>query len=105
MPELTILATTQIKWIVTLIAIDVFLGIISAILKKEFRLGKLASFMVKPVLGYVFGFTILDSVAQALPSLALVVQAALVLIILALVGSILNNLGRLGLALPDYLKK
>lgn len=105
MPELTFLATAQLKWIATLIAVDVVLGIIAAVLKKDFHLGKVANFMVKPVLGYVFGYTILDSVAQTLPSLALVVQAAFILIILALVGSILNNLGRLGLSLPDWLKK
>lgn len=105
MPELTILAAPQLKWIVTLIAIDVVLGVISAILKKDFRLGKVANFMVKPVLGYVFGFSILDSLAEVLPSLAPIVQGAFVLIILALIGSILNNLGRFGLTIPDYLKK
>lgn len=105
MPELTLLVTTQIKLVVALIAIDVVLGIISAASKKEFRLGKIAGFMVKPVLGYVFGLTVLDSVAKALPSLTMVVQAAFVLIVLALVGSILNNLGKLGLALPNWLKK
>jgi len=37
--------------------------------------------------------------------LEIVVQVAYVLIILALVGSILNNLGKMGLPLPTYLKK
>ena len=97
--------TTQIQWILILVAIDVVLGIIAALLKKDFRLGKLANFMVKPVLGYVLGFAVLEMVAQALPSLAFVVMVAFVLIVLALLGSILNNLGKMGLGLPAYLKK
>ena len=101
----TLLEVPQVKWIVTLIAIDVVLGIIAAILKKDFRLGKVANFMGKPVLGYVFGFVVLASVATASPSLAWVVSLAYVLIILALVGSILNNLGKMGLPLPTFLKK
>jgi len=97
--------TPQVNWILILIAVDVVFGIIAAILKKDFRLGKLANFMVKPVLGYVLGFAVLEVVAQALPSLALLVTVGFVLIILALFGSILNNLGKMGLSLPAYLKK
>jgi len=97
--------TSQLNWILILIAVDVVFGIIAAILKKDFRLGKLANFMVKPVLGYVLGFAVLEVVAQALPSLASLVMVGFVLIILALFGSILNNLGKMGLSLPAYLKK
>ncbi|PJB98782.1 MAG: hypothetical protein CO078_00880 [Candidatus Nealsonbacteria bacterium CG_4_9_14_0_8_um_filter_36_17] len=97
--------TPQVNWILILIAVDVVFGIIAAILKKDFRLGKLANFMVKPVLGYVLGFAVLEVVAQALPSLASLVTVGFVLIILALFGSILNNLGKMGLSLPAYLKK
>ena len=97
--------TPQVNWILILIAVDVVFGIIAAILKKDFRLGKLANFMVKPVLGYVLGFAVLEVVAQALPSLASLVTVGVVLIILALFGSILNNLGKMGLSLPAYLKK
>ncbi len=106
MPQLIALfGTTQIYWILILITIDVVLGIIGAIVKKDFRLGKLAGFMGKPVLGYVLGFAVLQMVAQALPSLAFVLTVAFVLIILALVGSILNNLGKMGLPVPAWLKK
>jgi phage-related holin len=106
MPELIALFSTfQIKWIVILISIDVILGIIAAILQKNFRLGKVAKFMGTPVLGYLLGFATLEAVAQALPSLSWAVLAAFVLIILALIGSILNNLGKMGLSLPAYLKK
>ena len=102
---IALFGTTQIQWILILIAIDVVLGIIAALMKKDFRLGKLANFMVKPVLGYILGFAVLEMVAQALPSLVFVVTVAFILIILALAGSILNNLGKMGLALPVYLKK
>ena len=98
-------ATPQIKWILILVAIDVLLGIIAALLKKDFRLGKVAGFMGKGVLGYVLGFAVLEMVAGALTSLVIIVQLAYILIILALLGSILSNLGKLGLPLPAYLKK
>ncbi len=100
-----VLGTSQVQWIVTLIAVDVVLGIIAALMKKNFRLGKLAGFMFGPVLGYVFGFAILVLVAQVLPALAMVATVAYFLILLALIGSILNNLAKLGLSLPSYLKK
>ena len=97
--------TTPIKYILILIAVDVVLGIIAALLKKDFRLGKLAGFMVKPVLGYILGFAVLEMVAQALPSLTGIVSFAFILIVLALIGSILSNLARMGLTLPAYLLK
>jgi len=106
MPQLIdLLGTAQIKYILILIVVDVVLGIIAALVKKNFRLGKLANFMVKPVLGYVLGFAVLESVASVLPSLAIVAQMAYVLILLALAGSILNNLGKMGLKLPAFLLK
>jgi len=66
---IALFGTSQIRWIVLLITVDLVLGIVAAILKKDFRLGKLAKFMVKPVLGYVLGFAVLEMVALALPSL------------------------------------
>jgi len=97
--------TTQVQWILILVAIDVVLGIVAALIKKDFRLGKLAGFMKKGVLGYVLGFAVFEMVAQALPSLVLIVSVAYVLILLALVGSILSNLGKMGLKLPAFLLK
>lgn len=102
---LTLLKTPQMKWVITLIAIDVLFGIIAALVKKDFRLGKVADFMFRPVLAYVLGFGILLLVPSAIPSLAKVAQGAYILVLLALTGSILNNLSRLGLKLPSYLKK
>ena len=97
--------TSQIQWILILIAIDVVLGVIAALIKKDFRLGKLACFMKKGVLAYVLGFAVLEIVAQVLPALTMIITLAYFLIILALVGSILNNLAKFGLPLPSYLKK
>jgi phage-related holin len=100
-----IFATPQIQMIVILIAVDVVLGILAALLKKDFILGKLAGFMMKPVLGYVFGFAVLVMVGQALPGLTAVAEIAYFLIVLALIGSILDNLAKLGVPIPKILRK
>jgi len=91
--------------IVILISLDVILGVIAALKNKEFALGKLAGFMKKGILAYVFGFAILVLVGQVIPSLSLMATVAYFLILLALVGSILDNLGKLGLPIPKMLKK
>ena len=93
-------ANTQTQIIAILIALDVILGILSAVSKKEFRFGKVAEFMQKPVLAYLFGFGILQLVAQAQPSLSFFVPTAFLLIAIALLASISRNLHRLGLPLP-----
>lgn len=99
MPQLDF-GTTQMQVIVILIAIDVILGILGAVVKKEFRFGKLARFMHGQVLGYVLGYSVLNSVASALPQLAFVAQIAYVLIVVALLASLFRNLNKLGLPLP-----
>jgi len=95
----------QIHVIIILIAVDVVLGIISALVRKEFDWKKLANFMKGPVLGYVFGFVVLQAAVQALGTLHFVVKAAFVLIVIALFASIFRNLSRLGIPVPDSLKK
>jgi len=98
-------ATNQIYWIVVLILVDVILGIIAALLKKDFRLGKVAGFMKKGVLTYILGFAVLELVVQAFPKLIIFPTAAYVLILLALISSILTNLSKMGLPIPGILKK
>jgi len=98
-------ATLQMQIIVILIAIDIVLGLIAAIIKKDFILGKVANFMKGPVLAYILGFAVIEIVGQALPYLAFIVPAVFVLIVLALLASILEELGRLGLPLPKFLRK
>ena len=105
MDIIALFGTTQMQWIVILVAVDVVLGIIAALVKKEFAFGKLGNFMKEPVLGYVFGFAVIEMVGQALPKLAYIVPVVLVLIVIALLASILKNLGRFGLPLPAILKK
>jgi phage-related holin len=99
------LGTWQVQIIIILIAVDVVLGIISALLKKEFDWKKLANFMKGPVLGYVFGFVVLQAAIQSLGTLYFVVKAAFVLIVLTLLASIFRNLSKLGIPVPDSLKK
>ncbi len=98
-------AASQIKVIVVLLAIDVVLGIIAALIKKNFVLGKLAGFMQKGVVGYVFGFAVLAAVEKVVPSLAMVVNLAYWLVVLSLVGSILDNLSKSGVPMPKFLRK
>jgi len=70
MPDFVdLFSNTQVQIIVALIAVDVVLGILGAVVRKEFRLGKVASFMKGSVLAYVFGYAVLELVAQGLPSL------------------------------------
>lgn len=102
---IALFGTLKIQIILILIGVDVILGIIAAFAKKEFALRKLAAFMKGPVLGYVFGFAVIGLIAQALPSSTFITWIAFVLIALALLGSLLRNLGRLGVPLPKILKK
>lgn len=92
--------TTQMQFIVILIGIDVVLGILGAVVKKEFRFGKVGKFMHAQILPYVLGFAILGQVSMALPQLVFVSQAAFLLIVVAQVASLFRNLNKLGLPLP-----
>jgi len=96
---------SQIQWILVLIAVDVVLGLIAALVKKEFQLGKVAGFMKTGVLVYVFGYAILIAATKNLPSLAMFGQLAYYLILLALAGSILDNVSKFGIKIPSALKK
>ena len=102
---LNLFSSPQIQWILILIAVDVALGIIGALIKKEFVFGKLAGFMKKGVLPYVLGFAVLILAGKALPSLSIIVSGAYILILLALIGSILGNLKKLGVPVPKILGK
>jgi hypothetical protein len=93
-------STTQVQIIVALIGIDVVLGILGAVAKKEFRFGKLGGFLKGSVLGYVFGYGVLELVAEGIPSLAFLLPAAFLLIVISLVASLFRNLNKLGLPLP-----
>jgi len=98
-------AVSQVQVVAILVAIDVILGVIAALIKKDFVLGKLAGFMQKSVVGYIFGFAVLATAGQVVPSLAVVVTVAYWLIVLALVGSVLDNLSKIGVPMPKFLRK
>lgn len=98
-------ANSQMQWILILIAIDVLLGLIAALVKKEFQLGKVAGFMKRGILVYVFGFAVLISATKNSPSLSMFGNLAYYLILLALAGSILNNVAKFGIKIPSVLKK
>lgn len=102
---LTVFSAQEIKIVVLLIVLDVVLGVVGAVMKKEFVLGKLAGFMKKGVLAYVFGLAVVALVAKAQPSLAIVSTVAYWLVVGALAGSILDNLAKLGIPLPKILRK
>ena len=101
MTEFTALfGTLQMQIIVWLIAADVVVAVLSALVKKEFSFRKLGNFMRGPVLGYIFGFAVIGLVGQALPAFAIAVQAVFALVVIALAASILRNLSRFGFPLP-----
>lgn len=102
---ISLFANYQMKTIIILLALDVVLGIIAALVRKEFVFSKLGMFMRGSVLGYILGFAIIEVMGQALPRLSFIVSGVFVLVGISLLASILKNLGRLGLPLPGILKK
>ena len=102
---IVLFGTIQMQAIIILIAIDVVLGIIAALVRKDFAFRKLGNFMKGPVLAYVLGFAIIEIIGQVLPRLALIVPIVLVLVVIALLASVIRNLGRIGVPLPQILKR
>jgi phage-related holin len=96
--------TWQVQVIVTLIAIDVVLGIIAAFVKRDFTFKKLANFMKGPVLAYIFGFVIVEITGVTFPSLSFIIPASFILIVITILASIFRNLARLGIPVPSGLK-
>ena len=101
---IALFGTAYMQYILYLLLADVVLGIIGAIIKKEFRFGKLAGFMKEPVLGYVFGFAVIEMVGQARPMLVWLVPAVFALIMISLLASVFRNLQKMGLPLPGAFK-
>lgn len=90
-----------------LIAADVLTGIIGAIVKKEFVFRKLGMF-TKSIVFYIFGFLILELYSFEVGVFGIeawIIWTGFALIAIALAGSIIGNLGKLGLPLPKVLKK
>jgi len=93
---------TLILW---LIVIDYILGFVGAILKKEFKLGKVAKVMGGPVLNYLLGLAVLNAVGSAFPAFSWLVSFGVIVVVLALIGSILENLTKFGVKIPNWLKR
>ena len=101
---ITLFGTLYIQIIGILIAVDILFGIIAAIVRKEFVFRKLAMFMKGPILAYIFGFVILALCIKASGVGNWALKVGFVLIAIALLGSILRNLAKLGLPLPKVFK-
>ena len=101
---ITVWSTPQVKAIVWLILVDYVLGFVGAILKKEFRLGKVAKVMGKPVLNYLLGYGVWTLVVQAI-GLPVLTNFGFIIVVLALIGSILENLGKFGISIPAWLRR
>ena len=105
MPEFTALfGTSQMQIIVWLVLADLVLAVLSAFMKKEFTFLKLGNFMHGSVLRYIFGFAVIELVAQALPVFSFLVPVVFIVVLVALAASILRNLGRFGVPLPKMLR-
>jgi phage-related holin len=92
--------TWELQVIITLIIIDVLLGLIAALVKKTFSLAKVADFMKGAVIYFVFGFVIVKIIGDQFPQLSFTVVVSFILIVIALLASILKNLGKLGIPVP-----
>jgi hypothetical protein len=102
---LVLFADSRIQWIAILIIVDYLLGFFGAIKNKEFRLGKVAKVMKGSVLSYIFGFVIVKAVAETSPMFEGIVPFAWLAIIGALISSILTNLSKFNIQIPDWLKR
>jgi len=102
---LILFADPRIQWIVFLIIVDYLLGFFGAIKNKEFRLGKVAKVMKSSVLPYVFGFLVVKAVAETSPMFESIVPFAWLIIIGSLLSSILTNLSKFNVQIPDWLKR
>lgn len=94
-----------IEWVLWLIVVDYVLGFVAAIVKKEFRLGKVAKVMGGPVLKYLLGLAVLSVISQSLPAFSWIVVLGVVIVVLAMVGSILENISKFGILIPNWLKR
>jgi len=104
--ELTALfAATYVQWIVLLVVVDVVLGLVQALVKGTFNLGKVAAFMGKDIIPYVLGYAVVELVVAAWPAYALLAPVVFLLVVVALVSSILGNLAKLGVPVPKMVEK
>jgi phage-related holin len=105
MTEFTSLfGTVQVQVITALVFVDLVLAVLSAFFKKEFSLRKLGNFMHGSVVKYIFGFAVIELVAEAIPAFGFLVPVVFIIVVMALGSSVLRNLGRFGIPLPKMLQ-
>lgn len=98
------LSYPEVKFLVCHIVINLVVALAAALKIGDFSLHKVAEFLTKKLLPYVLVYFVVRIAGDAagLGALALVAWGA---IEAALVGDLLDNLSRLGLPLPDGLKR
>ncbi|OGY24523.1 MAG: hypothetical protein A2Y57_01310 [Candidatus Woykebacteria bacterium RBG_13_40_7b] len=93
--------------IIWLLVIEVILGIVAALNKGDFNLNHLGNYVRELVVGYVFGFAVVEMVGQVAQDFVGVwlVPVTFVILVLTLIGGILGNLDKLGVKMPSWVKK
>lgn len=102
----TAFGTLQIQMLAILLAVDIILGIAAALAEKKFIFSMLANFMSNGVIPYLFGFAVVELVAQSIPVYGEIATFIVFVAIAAnLIASIIANLATLGIHMPEVLKK
>ncbi len=95
-----LLAQQDIRIILLLIGLDVVFGIAASIKEEKFEWQSIGRFLTTNVLPYVLVYGALKAVLVSLPDWQSVAAAVFTAITVALLGSIANDLKRLGLNIP-----
>lgn len=106
----SIVADAMFKAVVTLIVLDVVLGVVSSLKNAEFAFSKVAGFLRDDVLGKAVPWAALYAGWKFAPDVSLVgvdlevvTRAAGVVLIAALAGSLVSSLSDLGVSVPSPL--
>ena len=102
----TAFGTLQMTVLAILLAVDIILGIAAALAEKKFVFSMLANFMSNGVIPFLFGFAVVELVAQSIPIYGPIATFIVFVVIAAnIAASIIANLATLGIHMPDVLKK
>lgn len=102
----TAFGTLQMTVLAILLAVDIILGIAAALAEKKFVFSMLANFMSNGVIPFLFGFAVVELVAQNIPVYGPIATFVVFVAIAAnIAASIITNLATLGIHMPAVLKK
>lgn len=93
-------AQFEVKFLVGHISINLIAGLAASIKTGEFKVYKVAEFLYRKLLPYVLLYTVFRVVGD-MAGLSAIGKTVFGLIELALWGDLIENLGRLGIKLPD----